>query len=1011
MPEINQIISKSAIDDIINTDKAINALDESTKGFIASIELLNEALKKNDNTTNKIKETQKQNGKVTDKLTKLEKEQIAAEKALERQRRRGYAQMAKAEQKEREYIAALNMEVKSEDDLIKKTAALVKKRRMLDQTTKKGAAEHKRLTKEINKNTIALKRQDKAIGRSQRNVGNYIGALKRFGGSVMGALGITAGIYMVINGIKKLISISSNFEKALSSLSAITGAVGDDLEFFKQKAIDLSSHSLKSATDIVKAFELVGSIRPELLKDKEALTAVTKQSIILSEATGGKLGVEEAARATAGALNQYGLKAKDAARVVNVLAAGSKYGSAMILNQTEAIKVFGAIADAANIPIEQSVGLVETLAEKQILGAEAGTKLRNILIKLQGDQKNYKNGVFDVNLALDNLAKSNINVTELTKLFGKQNVVAAQVLLKNREKVISYTKAVTGTNTALEQQATQNNNLAGALTTLSNAWDAFLIKTNKSNGWLADNIRFITVLINKFDDLNAVFSKKGIIMGMLTFKETLEEINKTKAKEAAKLFDANGIIKQSKLSEQSLKELKTTLKDLEHNADIYFNNWKKAKDNGDKEQQAFWSIQYSIAKQNIDLTKKELNIKLNAEKKKKAAADETATQDAIIAEKTRKLFETEQQKELDAIDKKAEEYKKEGIKEVDIAKWVVQQKDKINKKYEQKERAARIQKLVNEQKDVQAFINWQTSMETEFYNTMNDLEQKDYNDIKALNAKILQNNTDNANAKMQTEIQLAQQLKELKLQLISETVQAGFEIYHSSLDRQMNDLQTQHEKEINLLDERITAEKNKADWDEKLVKTLNDKKDKLNKDYDRKQSALRTKQAKADKAAAMITAATNAALAIISAYTTPPAPVGIALGLIMGALAAVQIATIAAQPIPKFYKGTDSAPAGALIAGDRGRELIDHKGQLLMVNKPTVMTGLEGAKIYTNQETEAIMRGRAGYDSQDLREVVESNRQIAKAIQNQPHYHFETEAVIKNKGNYRETWKGRKLKI
>ena len=45
MADINEIVSKKAIEDIINTDKAINTLDESTKEFIKTIEQLNTGLK------------------------------------------------------------------------------------------------------------------------------------------------------------------------------------------------------------------------------------------------------------------------------------------------------------------------------------------------------------------------------------------------------------------------------------------------------------------------------------------------------------------------------------------------------------------------------------------------------------------------------------------------------------------------------------------------------------------------------------------------------------------------------------------------------------------------------------------------------------------------------------------------------------------------------------------------------------------------------------------------------
>ncbi len=502
-----------------------------------------------------------------------------------------------------------NLNGTSYNNLMKTQRQLQKETRSMNKNTKEEIALYKLKVAQLNKVTAHT-------SKLRKEMSGFNGVSKRmsFGLRNIGAaLGISGGIYMVVNAIKDFINVSMELEKSLSSLSAITGLYGDDLDYMKEKSIEFSSQTLKSANEIVKAFELVGSIRPELLQDKEALAEVTKQAIILSEATGGKLGLEEAARATAGTLNQFSKASTEAAETINVLAAGSKFGAAAVVDITTAIDKFGAVADQANISLETSVGLIETLAEKQIVGAEAGTKLRNILIILQGDQENYKDGIFDINLALDNLGKANKDVTELTQQFGKENVVAAQILVTGRQKVIDYTEAVTGTNTALEQQQIQNNNLAGAVTKLSNTWDTFLIKINTSNGWLAENVRFITALVNKFDDLDAVFSKKGIINGMLTFKETLEEINKIKAKEAAELFDSNGIVKETALATKSIEELDEELKQLNRDSKIYYDNWQKSSG----EQRAFWSVEYDKSKQNIELINEQIeaNKVLNTVKK------------------------------------------------------------------------------------------------------------------------------------------------------------------------------------------------------------------------------------------------------------------------------------------------------------------------------------------------------------------------------------------------------------
>ena len=48
---------------------------------------------------------------------------------------------------------------------------------------------------------------------------------------------------------------------------------------------------------------------------------------------------------------------------------------------------------------------MELFAEKGIKAETAGRGFKNILVDLQKDTKNYKNGVFDLNLAIENNVK------------------------------------------------------------------------------------------------------------------------------------------------------------------------------------------------------------------------------------------------------------------------------------------------------------------------------------------------------------------------------------------------------------------------------------------------------------------------------------------------------------------------------------------------------------------------------------------------------------------------------
>lgn len=310
---------------------------------------------------------------------------------------------------------------------------------------------------------------DKKVSKLDRGIGKI--------GKALAGLGLGFAAFNILKGAGDTII---EFDDRIADLGAILGKTGTELDFFKSKAIELSDESTKSANDVVDAFKLVGSAKPELLKNQQALASVTKEAITLSEAA--RIDLPEAAQSLAGALNQFNLPASEAGRLINVLAAGSKEGAAAIPDISSAIDRFGTVAASANLSVEQSVGLVETLAEKNIKGAEAGTQLRNIILKLQQANFGFKNGVFSLSRALDEVNKKNLTAVERTKLFGLESVTAGNIILDNTTAVERYTKAVTGTNTANEQAAQNSNTLRAKIDDLGKSWDNLVLSVNEGNG-------------------------------------------------------------------------------------------------------------------------------------------------------------------------------------------------------------------------------------------------------------------------------------------------------------------------------------------------------------------------------------------------------------------------------------------------------------------------------------------------------------------------------------------------
>ena len=333
---------------------------------------------------------------------------------------------------------------------------------------------------------------------SSRQLG---GGLSKLAGAIAGVLSVTA----LINEFRKAINVTMEFNATISNLSALTGAVGKDLEVFRQAAIDIGGATSLSATQAAEAMKLIGSASPDLLKSADSLKEVTQQAVTLAEAAGSTM--PEAADAITGALNQFQLGADQAARVINVLAAGAKEGASEINDTVAAMKNAGVVAAQAGLNFEQFNGAIQALAQGQIKGAEAGTGLRNVLTILNTQMKaELRPSVVGLSTALANLEKAGMNDTEMVKLFGRENITVAKVMLQFRGTMDDVTGAITGTSEAYKQAKTNQDNLKGDVAQLSSAFETLQLAIGDISD---DNLRAITKHVTEM--LNGFTENKDTI--------------------------------------------------------------------------------------------------------------------------------------------------------------------------------------------------------------------------------------------------------------------------------------------------------------------------------------------------------------------------------------------------------------------------------------------------------------------------------------------------------------------
>lgn len=217
----------------------------------------------------------------------------------------------------------------------------------------------------------------------------------------------------------------------------------------------------------------------------------------------------------------------------------------------------------------------------------------------------------------------------------------------------------------------------------------------------------------------------------------------------------------------------------------------------------------------------------------------------------------------------------------------------------------------------------------------------------------------------QAEIALAEKVRDAKINAvdksaeankrdmdkIAETIQAisdllgGFaDLGTAIFERKMEEVEAEQDANDEAYDrevERIEKlEENGAistEEAEARKRAAEDKTAKKNAELEKKKAALQEKQAKFDKANNIIQTIMATSLAIMKAWTNPFAAPGI-IPLII-AQGAVSLATIIAQPIPKYAKGTKDHPGGLAIVGDGGKKegIVTNNGLFITPDKPTLV--------------------------------------------------------------------------
>lgn len=384
---------------------------------------------------------------------------------------------------------------------------------------KRGSAEWKYYQQQAKLVTAELQKIKTEVQETEGWLSRFNNGFAKWGGLLATGAATITGVSMALNTLR---NNRDSKESSQAELKALTGLDDESIQWLTKQAEQLSTtmdesglRIRQSSDEILQAYMLIGSKKPELLKDKEALNAVTIEAMRLAAAA--KIDLKDAVTATTVSLNMYGESADQAARYVNVLAAGSKEGAADVSAQAASIKNAGVAASGAGVSIEQLQGTIQMLAEKGLEAEPAGTALRKFFLVLQTGPDETNPKVVGLQTALENLNKKSLTAAQIQTMFGEEAYSAATILIENVDKVRQYTEAVTDTNIAMEQAAinsdTNEAKMAQYRNSIKEAGIELMERLNPSlsllTGWTTKIIVALPTLIDWCIKYKAVLIASG----------------------------------------------------------------------------------------------------------------------------------------------------------------------------------------------------------------------------------------------------------------------------------------------------------------------------------------------------------------------------------------------------------------------------------------------------------------------------------------------------------------------
>ena len=345
--------------------------------------------------------------------------------------------------------------------------------------------------------------------------------------------GLTAaGLAVTAFGVAS-VKMAADFDEQMSTVQANSGATAAQLSQLREAALQAG------ASTVYTAAESAGAIN-DLAKAGMSVSDILSGGLTasLNLAAAGQMDVGNAAEYMSQALTMFHLSGKDATSTADALAAGADKAVGDVSDFGEALNNCGVMANSFGMNLQETVGVLGLFAQNGIVGAEAGTQLNSMLMKLANPASDAKSTMEELGISTHDASGKFVDLANLAgqlhdklgkltdqqrqqaeaTIFGSYAIKGAGIIMDAGKKgVEDWTKAVSDSGFAAQQASNKTNNLKGDLKMLESAIQSAMTKIGEgAQGPLRKLTQGLTDLITGFGDLPAGVQQAIVVMSALS---------------------------------------------------------------------------------------------------------------------------------------------------------------------------------------------------------------------------------------------------------------------------------------------------------------------------------------------------------------------------------------------------------------------------------------------------------------------------------------------------------------